>query len=324
MGIVIIIVFILVIVGLVFMVLRTLKKLDSSSEGVAKKSSDVKNSQEFLPFANVENNVIDLGGLQYRMIIECSSTNYHLKTVDEQNVLELSFKNFLSSIEHPYSFFIQNREINLTPIIEGLRKDIIDTVKVFPALAEYGEDYYAYLNQVKEYTGCSKQKRKYIIVPFDDAVKMQDLTLDAKIAYAQEQVRDRAERIVDGLTAVGITGHILNTDEIIELLYSLNHRNDDKIVNYLSDGSFTSELVCGTFEKEQSELDKGIKIIEETINKYSVSVVTNNLTLEQKNALGAILSDLSKIKQTLGNYKSAGGFDSITEDISKNNNGGNN
>ena len=65
-------------------------------------------------------------------------------------------------------------------------------------------------------------------------------------------------------------------------------------------------------------------VIEETINKYSISVVTNNLTLEQKNALGAILSDLSKIKQTLGNYKSAGGLDSITEDMSENNNGGNN
>lgn len=311
MGIVVIIVFVLIVAGLIFMVLRTLKKLDSSSEGVAKKSSDVKNAQEFLPFANIENNIIDLGGLQYRMIVECSSTNYHLKTVDEQNILELSFKNFLSSVDHPYSFFIQNRELNLTPVIEKLHKDIVDTTKTFPTLAEYGEDYYAYLNQVKDYTGFYKQKRKYIIVPYDDAVKMQDLTFDDKITYSREQVRDRAERIVDGLTAVGISGHILNTDEIIELLYSLNHRNDDKIVNYLSDGSFTSELVCGSKDEEKDEIDNGIRIIEEAINKYSVSVMTGSLSADQKTALNALAADMIKIRSTLVDIKEAGGLDSI-------------
>ena len=83
-GVIFLIVFVVIIIGVVFFVLKTMKKMNGDAQGVAVKSSTMKSSQDFIPFADIENDIIDLGGFQYRMIIEVSSVNYILKNEQEQ------------------------------------------------------------------------------------------------------------------------------------------------------------------------------------------------------------------------------------------------
>ena len=78
-GIIFLLVFVVIIVGVIFFVMKTMKKMNADTKGAAVKSSVMKSAQDFLPFANIENDILDLGGFQYRMIVEVSSVNYILK-----------------------------------------------------------------------------------------------------------------------------------------------------------------------------------------------------------------------------------------------------
>ena len=312
LGVIFLIIFVLIIGGLVFMVMRTMKKLNAESTGVAVKQSAMKTAHDFLPFASIENDIIDLGGYQYRMVIEVSSTNYILKNEQEQEILEISFRNFLNSISYPFSMFVQTREIDLNAVINSLKKDINETCKTFPGLREYGENYYRYIVSLKERTGCTKQKRKFIIIPYDEAMKMMELDDKAKKSYSYEQIYERASQVVDGLASVGLTANILETNQIVELFYSLTHRNDDTIVDYIADGSYMSEYVKGRNKSHAvDQLEEAIQIIQEAENRFNVNVITSELTSGQINALRAFSSKLAASKAELMKIKREGGMEAL-------------
>ena len=312
LGIIFLIVFILIIAGVAIFAVKTIKKLDQSNTGVAVKKSDMKSAQDFLPFANIENDILDLGSFQYRMIIEVSSVNYILKNPQEQEILEISFRNFLNSIDYPFSMFIQTREIDLNAVINNLKNDINNICKTFPGLREYGENYYKYIVSLKERTGCTKQKRKFIIIPYDETIKMTDLDPAAKKSYSYEQIFERAYQIIDGLATLGLVGNILSTNEIIELFYSLNHRNDDTIVDYIADGSYMAEYVKGRNKSHASnELEEAIQIVQEAENRFNVNVLNSQLTPDQIAALRVFANTLSNAKAELIKIHKNGGLESL-------------
>lgn len=294
------------------MVMRTMKKMNGDSKGVAVKSSTMKTAHDFLPFAAIENDVIDLGGYQYRMVVEVSSVNYILKNPKEQEILEISYRNFLNSITYPFSIFIQTREIDLNAVTDKLKKDINETCKVFPGLREYGEIYYKYIISLKERTGCTKEKRKFIIVPYDESIKMAELDDASKKSYSHEQIYERALQIVDGLSTLGLTGHILETNELVQLFYSLTHRNDDTIVDHIGSGSYVTEYVKGRNKSHAvDELEEAIQILQEAENKFNVNVITSNLTTGQLDALRAFSANLASAKADLLKIHKEGGLESL-------------
>lgn len=312
LGIIFLVVFVVIIAGVGVFAFKMIKKMNGESEGVAKKGSVVKSAQDFLPFANIENDILDLGGFQYRMIIEVSSINYILKNEQEQEILEISFRNFLNSIDYPFSMFIQTREIDLNAVINNLKKDINEICKTFPGLKSYGENYYAYIKSLKDITNCTKQKRKFIIIPYDEAIKMADLSPAAKKSYSHEQIFERANQIVEALAPVGLSGHILTTNEIIELFYSLTHRNDDTIVDYIADGTYVAEYVKGRNKSRASDqLEEAIQILQEAENKFNINVITANLTPGQISALRAFTNRLAADKAELMRVRKEGGLDSL-------------
>ena len=311
-GIIFLIAFILIIGGVVFFVMKTMKKMNSEVKGAAVKASTMKTSQDFLPFADIENDILDLGGFQYRMIIEVSSVNYILKNEQEQEILEISFRNFLNSISYPFSMFVQTREIDLNAVTNNLKRDINEICKNFPGLREYGENYYKYIVSLKERTGCTKQKRKFIIIPYDETIKMPELDPASKKSYSYEQIYERANQIVDSLSTLGLQGHILSTNEIIELFYSLTHRNDDTIVDYIADGSYMSEYVKGRNKSHaENELEEAIQILQEAENRFNINVLGSNLSASQIAFLREFSANLAADKAELIEIQKTGGLNSL-------------
>lgn len=309
LGIIFLIIFVMIIIGVVIMVLKTMKKINSESVGVAVKSSAMRTAHDFLPFASIENDVIDLGGYQYRMVIEVSSVNYLLKNVKEQEVLEVAFRNFLNSIGYPFSMFVQTREIDLNAVVGSLKRDISETCKQFPGLKEYGDIYYQYITSLKDRTGCTKQKRKFIIIPYDETIKMTELNDKSKKSYSYEQIYERALQVVDGLSTLGITGHILTSNEIIQLFYSLTHRNDDAIIDAIGKGIYMAEYTKGRNKSHTSdELEEAIQILQEAENKFNINVLTTNLTPGQIDALRIFASNISSAKSDLMKIQKNGGL----------------
>ena len=64
-----------------------------------------------------------MGGHDYRLVIECSSTNYNLKTDTEREMIELSFQKLLNSLTFPITIFIQTKVLDNTKILSQMEEE---------------------------------------------------------------------------------------------------------------------------------------------------------------------------------------------------------
>lgn len=281
--IIIIIVFVGICVGGVFIVKKTLANLDEQSEGVAKNPDTIQCAQDFLPFDKIEENLIDLGGFKYRKIIECTSVNYHLKTDGEKEMIEASFSRFLNSFSFPITIYIQTREIDMEAYLQNLKDSIEETCAEFPQLSDYGKIFYNEMRHLPELTGNSKQKHKYIIVGYDDAAGMDELNADEKRDYAIQEINLRLTTLIDGLSGLGIKAWELKTPDLLELIYSTYHRDDYSNFENLLTGEYTSLVVGMQNIQQNGEL---VTYINETnLSKMDDVKKTENALFVAKNII---------------------------------------
>lgn len=281
----IVIIFLVAVIGMavggVIMVKKTLAKVDAES-GVAMDPSNIRTSQEFLPFDKIEDDLIDLGGFRYKKIIECTSINYNLKTEMEKEMVEASFARFLNCFQFPISFYIQTREMDMQEYLYRLRNNIEEVCDEFPILANYGQEFYREMCRLPELTGNSKQKKKFIIVGFDEAAGMAELSPEEKRSYSIQELNLRVQVLVDNLAGIGIKAEVLNTAGLLELMYSTYHKDDYSNFENLLSGEYTT-LMAGY-------------AIERDYNTGRIIPYINN------NAL-ATQSDLSRTENALWNAK---------------------
>lgn len=242
--------------GVVFLVMRTLKKLDSENAengGVGAKSSEIDTAQKFLPFENIRDGIIELGNNKYRMVIECSSVNYALKTDEEQEIIELGFQRLLNSFQFPFTLYVQTREIDNRLMISSLEADIEKAKKDFSVLSDYGDSYLEEMKNLTVNLNQTKQKKKYIIIPFDlDATQLSTMDKEEKFQYAKEEIFQRANLIKDGMASLQIKASILDTPQIIELLYSSFHKDGKTDVDSILNGEYMTMMVEGVYEDKNN------------------------------------------------------------------------
>ena len=245
-----VILFVGAIIFAIFKVIKTLQKTDPNKVDTSI-SDDITIAQDFLPFDDIKDNVIDLGGHNYRAIIECSSTNYNLKTDKEKDIIEASFQRFLNSLTFPITLFIQTRIMDNTKILNQLEEDIKTVIVQYPNIEEYANNYYQEMSNLQYYMQNNKQKKKYIIVPYNEAINMTNLTDEEKYEYSLGEIRERALIVADGLVSVGVKTNILNTSELIELIYSSYHKDNYSNYENIVSGEQLTLIVTGEKNPEQ-------------------------------------------------------------------------
>lgn len=272
----------------------------------ASNKNNIDTAQAFMPFEDIKDSVVHLGLHQYRAIIKCNSINYNLKTEKEQDIIELSYQRFLNSLSHPISIFVQTKTMDNTKMMKNLKEDIEKTIEDFPILAEYGEVYYDSMANIYSEIGNNKEKNKYIIVPFNDAVLLTNSTEQEKYEYSLKEIQSRVQIIIDGLQSVGIQAKMLNTKEIADLIYSSYHKDNASQIDNITSGEFLSMMVEGE-DKLGSVTDEGrldwiiyeaqLRLETELAGEKSISPDV------KKRAVNAI-NDLNAIRDALaGHYK---------------------
>ena len=282
MGFIVLFVFLLVIGGVGFFVFKELKKTKEQMNGVQSTNS-VETAQEFLPFKDVPANVVDLGNHHYRMIIETSSTNYKLKTPQEQQIIDMTFQEFLNGLTHPITLYVQTRKLDMTKILEHIEEENEKIVQDFPNMSNYANAYLHEMSNLEQYVGNSIQKKKYVIVPYEEALTM-DIPEEEKYALSLKELTARANNISENLKSIGITTKILNKKELVELLYYTYHKDESGLDEDLLIKDYLSTFVETTNNplKEASKEDNVDMILyqaqmklhyelEEIINKNDVN-----------------------------------------------------
>ena len=101
------------------------KKLDPMQNDKTE-NSNLEIAQDFLPFDDIRNGMIIMPNHNYRAVIECSALNYDLKTEGERDQIEMSFQQFINSLNFPISIFLQTKEIDNSRRVETLKEEYLE------------------------------------------------------------------------------------------------------------------------------------------------------------------------------------------------------
>lgn len=283
--------------GIGFLMMFLIQKLDPT-RGDKSEGSNLSIAQDFLPFDDIRDGMIILPGHIYRAVIECSSLNYDLKTEGERDQIEMSFQQFINSLSFPISIFLQTKEIDNSQRMTALREEVKETLVEFPNMKTYADQFLKEIDSLNVRIGNNQQKKRYIIVTYDDAAALGQLSDGEKAAYAAKELLNRCNAIRNGMDAVGIVSHRLTTPELIELVYSCYNRENFSFASAISSNEAFALFVDGKEDKYHDFPRVGMLdlILGESINR----IRTNNIDADTTGK--AVLEQLEAIRSKYAGY----------------------
>ena len=150
-----------------------------------------------------------------------------LKGEDEQSAILSQFQNFFNSLDFPIQIYSKSRRADIEPYLKSLEERIkqVDGELLKLQIVEY-------IEYIKSFTSESNimNKQFYVIIPYAAAAlsggglmnfsgnKATDLDNFYKI---KEQISQRVSSVKSGLSRCGLKTKDLDTEELIELYYSI-------------------------------------------------------------------------------------------------------
>lgn len=292
----IILIFLVILGGGIFAALSVIKKTDPKNT-VATMDKEVDNAQDALPFDNIKNGVIDLGNDKYRAVIEVQSLNYDLLSGAEQDNIELMFRRFLTSLIFPIQIHIQTRVLDNKQRVIATEKMINKSVEQFPQLGDYAQKYLNSMVELPKIINNNLQKKKYIIIPYDDAYSLTKLSDEEKREYIEKELENRCGLIRNGLHGIGLRTKRLGTTDIVEMNYAIFHRDGYENVENITNGSYLQTLVRGDDILREDELnaDEVIDLIlYEAQAKLASQIDDRSLVIDKIAKIKALREDNSR------------------------------
>ena len=291
------------------------KRMEREKQADENEKSHVKKSQviytpesiiDFMEFDKIEDNMIIQKNGKFLMVVECQGINYDLMSEMEKVSVEQGFISFLNTLRHPVQLYIQTRTINLERSIEGYKNRLSDIDRKFLSLQDEYEnllkDKSATITQVektkyelvkqknlKEYTediirDIERQslnrsilsKRYYVIIPcFQSEIVAGDFDKSEVKNMAFSELYTRARAVINALFACQVTGKVLNSEELMELLYISYNRDE-------SDLFWMEKIRQAGFDELYSTapdaVEKKLKLLDKKIEEESVSLANKKIS----------------------------------------------
>lgn len=214
---------------------------------------------KFMEFDEVlDNMIVRKGRKQYVMVIECKGINYDLLSEDEKNAVEAGFIEFLNTLRFSIQLYVQTRKLNFDNLISNYHSRIHDVENQIERLNvqienanknqnqelarkleqernrkqnifEYGESITDYTEKLSESKNILQQKT-YIIISYFTAEFGDTST------YSKDEIDDiafselytRAQTLIRALSSAEVIGRVLNSEELMELLYVAYNRDQSE------------------------------------------------------------------------------------------------
>ena len=295
---------VILVLTFIFLKVRSKRKEKSSSEKDAKVDDKTKiqglyNMQsifKFMEFDKIEDNmIVQKNGKRYIMIIKCQGINYDLMSGVEKNSVEQGFIQYLNTLRYPIQIYVQTRTVDLTGSISEYKQKVQELNN---NLAQKEFDY----NQKErsgQYSKMQLAKERYEVVKarnlyeygLDIVNNTERISLNRNIlskqyyviisfypeesnneVYTKDEIRNiafselytRAQSTISLLSVCGVTGRILDSMEIADLLYSAYNRDEAEMYDLKKaiNAGFDNMYVTApdVLDKRMEELDKQIEI----------------------------------------------------------------
>lgn len=210
-----------------------------ASGGTQVPKSNQNSTQNTLQIAEIRDGIVIMNDGSFRAVVMVQSINFDLMSPQERDAVEFSYQGFLNSLYFPIQIFVRSQKVDLRPYIDKLDK--IRSEHDNMLLAMLMEDYIVYIDQLSAQTNIM-DKKFYVAIPFfprPDTQKaiMQSANFftgivsifskteqkvvinEADLTKAKDELRNRVQAVLGGLSQAGIQGLPLDTQELIELYY---------------------------------------------------------------------------------------------------------
>lgn len=196
------------------------------------RAKPAQSTQKYLDIAEIKDNTIIMKDGSLRAVIVVSSTNFALKSEDEQNAITAAYQNFLNSLDFPVQILMHSRVLDINGYLEKLRT--LAASQTNELLRIQMNEYIEYIARLVEYSSIMS-KNFYVVVPYS-ATQIKEtfgsrllrlFNPAAQIAIHEEdfekaksRLQERIDHAVSELGGMGLRSLVLNTEELVELLYS--------------------------------------------------------------------------------------------------------
>ena len=285
---------------------NTQKTSNTVSAEKTTKSYTVESVFDFMEFDKIEDNmIITKKGTKYVMVVECQGVNYDLMSEVEKNAVEEGFIQFLNTLRHPVQIYTQTRTINLENSIQTYRSKVQEiesqlekeklqydkmvnsgnyTDEEIKAafyeltkttnLYEYGKDI-IYTTEKMSLNKNVLNQKYYVVIPYypeelgENNFDRQEIT---NLAFSE--LYTRAQSIIRTLGVCGVNGRVLNSNDLVDLLYVAYNRDDAEV--YGVDKAIKAgynEL----YSTAPDYMDKKMKILDEQITKEAMNLANEKV-----------------------------------------------
>ncbi len=217
------------------------------------KNKEIGSTQDALRFAEIRDGTVVLKDSNLRKILLCSSINFSLKSEQEQNAIIFSYQNFLNSLDFPIQILMQSKKLDLSNYLAKL--DGRANEQTNELLRLQTTDYIEFIKRLINLANIM-DKRFYVVVPYLVPPKMATpkiplgkkeappaiLSEDEFNQYSKE-MDQRVQVIQSGLGSIGIRSALLNTQQIIELLYGVYNPEEASKQKFAAGHELSGEVV---------------------------------------------------------------------------------
>ena len=264
--------------------------------------------------------IVQDSGSRFTMVVQCKGINYDLMSEIEQLSVEEGFISFLNTLKFPIQLYVQARAVDLRESVRMFKEKVNqlevkvdDAALEFKRVAESEEldrdsmydaqlnyermnNMYEYASDITRYVermSMNKhmlQRKFYIIFSYDKS------EINSSNHFSATELREicyrelftRAQSIIGALASCSVTGKILDSNELAELLYVSYNRDDEKIIDVkqaLESGFHRLYSTSRDVKEKKDELlrkelalesDARIsQVIEEAASKSTIEQVAN-------------------------------------------------
>lgn len=309
------------------------QEIKENSKFQIKKSKEVFTQEsifDFMQFEKIEDNMIIQKNGKYLMIVEFHGINFDLMSEMEKVSVEQGFISFLNTLRFPIQIYIQTRTVNLERSIDGYKRKLMEIEKTYDSLEieyenllkakksskeEIDREKYELVKQknLRDYTAdiirdIERQslnqnilsKRYYVVVPcYKSEISTGDFSDEEIENMAFSELYTRARAVMNSLFSCQVTGKILDSDELMELLFIAYNRDE-------SDLFWSEKLRQARFDELYSTapdvLEKKMKLLDKEIEEKSIDLANEKIKEARRDKEIEIM-EKEKDKQELINKK---------------------
>lgn len=236
-----------------------IKSKEENTNLISRTGKAINSIYKFMEFDEITDNmIVRKNRQQFVMVIQCHGLNYDLLSEDEKNAVESGFIEFLNTLRFPIQLYVQTRTLNLNDILNEYEKRIVgindqigkinSQIEMARAkgntealerllfekrrkenILEYGESIEDYTKQISESKNILQQKT-YIVISYFTS-EYGDVS-----KYSKEEINDiaftelytRAQSLIRALSSAEVSGKVLDSEELAELLYVAYNRDSSE------------------------------------------------------------------------------------------------